>query len=442
MPRLSVLEGMPGEFVDKICSYLDWHSLANLTSTCHRLNRLCVSHLHAVVTVHFSEKGFRRLFSIAQSQHAKHVKRFDYLVPCFPIRGLSPRTYSSVSCTDAKPDGGHLSPSTNSYLPSFIKELDEQDEIVRSGEDFQTLKLALAAFTSLQKVRILRDKDRDNLLFRSCIRQNIREAAQHIELRWAPALSHSLKTFITALISARSPCTLFSVPSLIPQTTIFAPLAQTPLGPQGGFKTKRFEAPSGKTITSLHSQGSDGERNEESDGDSYEESDEESDERNPYVGWYKNNPRSFKRYHRSHERYVVGQRAMDIEDVYLGVIRWESVSVAKVSITKGGPHTKSDESVKKNYVIQKWHTPELNRVCWSLRRMDDASKLERKMRSRHWVLEMEHDARLGANDQASTDWSPALLEEIEKLEMELKETRTWVLEEGQPDTPARMLNNA
>lgn len=101
----------------------------------------------------------------------------------------------------------------------FVRKVNEQKEIVNSGEDERALKRALAAFTSLQHVQILRVQDQETARLLSYIRQH-ENLNQLVELNWAPACSHSARTLGVALLESRSPCSRFSSPMLSPQSAI------------------------------------------------------------------------------------------------------------------------------------------------------------------------------------------------------------------------------
>lgn len=101
----------------------------------------------------------------------------------------------------------------------FVRKINEQKEIVNSGADEHALKRALAAFTSLQHVQILRVQDQETGALISYIRQH-EHLNQLVELKWAPACSHSAKTLGAALLESRSPCSRFSSPMLSPQSAI------------------------------------------------------------------------------------------------------------------------------------------------------------------------------------------------------------------------------
>jgi hypothetical protein len=99
--------------------------------------------------------------------------------------------------------------------------VNEQKEIVQTQEDVRVLNKAIAAFTSLQHVQILRLQDQEDGMLVSYIRQHD-ELNQLVELKWPPACSHSTKTIGGALLASRSPCSRFSSPMLSPQVALSA----------------------------------------------------------------------------------------------------------------------------------------------------------------------------------------------------------------------------
>ena len=103
----------------------------------------------------------------------------------------------------------------------FVQKVKEQKEIVETEEDARVLNKAISAFTSLQHVQILRLQDQQDGLLISYIRQH--DPLSHlVELRWAPACSHSTKTIGAALLANKSPCSRFSSPMLSPQSVLGA----------------------------------------------------------------------------------------------------------------------------------------------------------------------------------------------------------------------------
>ena len=95
----------------------------------------------------------------------------------------------------------------------------EQKEIIASELDARVLNKAIRAFTSLQHVQILRVQDEEDSVLLSYIRQHA-NVTHLVELKWAPACSHSTRTIGAALLATHSPCNRFSSPMLSPQSAI------------------------------------------------------------------------------------------------------------------------------------------------------------------------------------------------------------------------------
>lgn len=107
----------------------------------------------------------------------------------------------------------------------FVQKVNEQKEILEKEIDARVLRKAIAAFTSLQHVQILRVQDQEDGILLSYIRQHD-NLNQYVELKWAPACSHSTKTVGAALLASGSSFSRFSSPMLSPQSAIV--LAESP----------------------------------------------------------------------------------------------------------------------------------------------------------------------------------------------------------------------
>lgn len=102
----------------------------------------------------------------------------------------------------------------------FKHRVQQQREIVRSGEDVRILKKALSAFVNLQHIQILRVQDREDDKLLALSRHHDNMALPFIQLNWAPACLHSTKTIGAALLASQSTCSRFSSPMLSPQSAI------------------------------------------------------------------------------------------------------------------------------------------------------------------------------------------------------------------------------
>ena len=98
---------------------------------------------------------------------------------------------------------------------SLQRKVDDQHQIVEFGEDVRVLKKAIASFTKLQHVRLLRvaDWDQRNLLMR-----RPEGSEQFLRLNWTDACSHASRTIGEALLSANVPWCRFSSPQISPQS--------------------------------------------------------------------------------------------------------------------------------------------------------------------------------------------------------------------------------
>lgn len=100
---------------------------------------------------------------------------------------------------------------------------EEQQQIIQSQEDVRVLKKAIASFTSLQFVQLLRVTDEEDSAFLAYIRQH-EDSRRFVDLEWAPACSHGSQTIGTALLHANVPWSRFSSPMLSPQSAEFLAL--------------------------------------------------------------------------------------------------------------------------------------------------------------------------------------------------------------------------
>ena len=85
----------------------------------------------------------------------------------------------------------------------------EQKKIISSGEDVRVLKKAMAAFTALQHVQLLR-----------LIEPSILIGQTLVENHWSSACAHAMKTMSEALVVTNSPFSRFSGPMIHPHSVL------------------------------------------------------------------------------------------------------------------------------------------------------------------------------------------------------------------------------
>lgn len=98
--------------------------------------------------------------------------------------------------------------------------MEEQQKILDSRDDERILKKAMASFTSLQLVQLLRVADAEDASILSFIRQH-EELRQFVDLQWPPACSHGSQTIGSALLQSNRSWSRFSSPMLSPQSAEF-----------------------------------------------------------------------------------------------------------------------------------------------------------------------------------------------------------------------------
>ena len=108
-------------------------------------------------------------------------------------------------------------------MPTLQVKAEEQQEIVRSQQDVRVLKKAIASFTSLQFVKLLRVSDEDENALVAYIKRH-EDIRRFVDLEWAPACSHGSRTIGNALLHANVPWSRFSSPMLSPQSAEFLSL--------------------------------------------------------------------------------------------------------------------------------------------------------------------------------------------------------------------------
>lgn len=97
--------------------------------------------------------------------------------------------------------------------------LKEQNALVESGYDLKLLKQAMAAFTSLQQVKLLRLQDEaDEEIFEYIRTRGINE--EHVCLDWEPACSRAVTNLAAALLESSSISCRFIGPQVSPEAAL------------------------------------------------------------------------------------------------------------------------------------------------------------------------------------------------------------------------------
>ena len=209
--------------------------VANFRLTCQRFAELGIPYQYARVTLRFSSRGFRRLDNICSNDRLiKHTRKFSYLVPLFYGNSKSFGLLNEAQANEYTIGRVQVSEFLRSTRPADsynslhaaslgAKEKD-QTTILRSGEDVRILRKAMAAFTALQHVQILRLTDEADQRLLKLLERDELDAAPSgqpvVELRSSPECYHATKTIAEDLMFAQSSFNKFSGPMMSPQSML------------------------------------------------------------------------------------------------------------------------------------------------------------------------------------------------------------------------------
>lgn len=108
-----------------------------------------------------------------------------------------------------------------SDVSNLRRKEEEQRNICTHKEDVRILKRAIASFTRLELVQLLRVSDGEDAILLNYLRRHD-EARRTLNLNWNKACSHASRTIITALLtSSEVPWSRFSLPMLSPDSARF-----------------------------------------------------------------------------------------------------------------------------------------------------------------------------------------------------------------------------
>ena len=204
--------------------------IGNFRLVCCRFAVLGAPYQWTRVATRLCPAGLRRLDKICGSRHlAKHTKKFSYLVPFFYVEGKVDELsqHGDVDLTNSQgrervEEMLHASNGGRQSLDAswFKRKAEDQRRIVESGEDVRVLTKAMAAFTSLQHVQILRLQDEADRHFLDFLQEMEGTDPPPVELKWTPACVHASKTVGEALMQSRSPFSRFSGPMMNAQAAL------------------------------------------------------------------------------------------------------------------------------------------------------------------------------------------------------------------------------
>ncbi|KAL8703208.1 MAG: hypothetical protein Q9201_003594 [Fulgogasparrea decipioides] len=186
--------------------------IGNLRLVCRQFAEIGIPYQFTRIATRFSRQGLARLENICSQSHlAKHTRKFSYLVPYFWIEGREQIEQLLES------ERGHRGFLDASF---FQRKAEDQWQIIHTKEDARVLKKAMAAFSSLQHVQILRLQDEADRTLLEFLQESEMPRAAMVDLNWTPACVHATSTVAQALLQAGSQFSRFSGPMMNTQSAL------------------------------------------------------------------------------------------------------------------------------------------------------------------------------------------------------------------------------
>lgn len=197
--------------------------IGNFRLASKRFSEIGAPLLFTRVQARLSKQGLERLETLSKWKHlAQYVKKFSYMVPYFYCTSEHDPQGMQSLLVGLEARFGHLN------LDRFRRKIREQQQILSDEYDAKVLKKAVASFTSLQHIQLLRvHDDEDNALLAYLRQHDAAQSAAVLSLEWTRACIHGSRTIGSALLASNAPCSWFSSPQLSPQSATFL-LQHTP----------------------------------------------------------------------------------------------------------------------------------------------------------------------------------------------------------------------
>ncbi|OQD84270.1 hypothetical protein PENANT_c013G09806 [Penicillium antarcticum] len=225
---------------------------------CKRFMRIGTPHRFSRFSLRFSEHGFRRLEQLLEMQLACYVKTLTYMVrPFYQGSGTSSSILQTRE-TDLHNTIGWtrilrtLATENNVLSQLHNRRLQEQKALLETNYDRTQLTHAIAAFTSLQEIKLLRlQDDPDERLVEYIHHRHHHHHHHHnhnhnhnaqtlpatnTRLDWSPACTRAVKSLGMALLSSKSHSIRFTAPQISPEATL--QLLRAPTNTLSGMGTR------------------------------------------------------------------------------------------------------------------------------------------------------------------------------------------------------------
>ncbi|KAJ5734468.1 hypothetical protein N7493_003254 [Penicillium malachiteum] len=180
---------------------------------CKRFMRIGTPRKFARFNLRFSEDGFRRLGELLEMQRACYVKTVTYLVRPF-YQGSA---WLPILAT--------ISSKNRALAQLHSQRLQEQTKLIETNFDLTQLCLGIAAFSSLQEIKLLRLQDEADehlldLIDENSIRGTETIDSSRIWFDWESACSRAVTNLGIALLNSQCSAIRFIGPQISPEATL------------------------------------------------------------------------------------------------------------------------------------------------------------------------------------------------------------------------------
>ncbi|KKK21545.1 hypothetical protein AOCH_003222 [Aspergillus ochraceoroseus] len=173
---------------------------------CKRFLRISTPRKFPRFVLRFSLKGFQRLEELLHMQLACHVRYFTYMVRPFYQGSGWPHILSKTNLNDFPAAQIHQT------------RLQDQLYILDEDHDLALLRRAIAAFSSLQQVKLLRLQDRADEELLDYIHE--RSLDGMLGMDWAPACARAVTALGASLLASNCTSVRFVGPQISPEATV------------------------------------------------------------------------------------------------------------------------------------------------------------------------------------------------------------------------------
>ncbi|KAF9247590.1 hypothetical protein DTO006G1_3243 [Penicillium roqueforti] len=192
--------------------YNEVSDLDHFRLVCKRFMRIGTPYKFNRFTLRFSDHGFRRLDELVDMQLAYYVKTITYMVRPF---------YQGSEWVQTLQALGSENPEI-SQLHS--RRLREQTNLTETNKDLARLRRAIAAFSALQEIKLLRLQDEADEYLIDFIRDRSlgtgTGTATDIRFDWETACSRAVTNLSIALLDSKCSSIRFTGPQISPEATL------------------------------------------------------------------------------------------------------------------------------------------------------------------------------------------------------------------------------